>query len=52
MTGGAGDVAQLVHACLGSTWPAEKPGWGGGGVMGVQRRDPSSQEVKAGEAGV
>lgn len=49
MTGGAGDVAQLVHACLGSTWPAEKPGWGGGGVQG---RDPSPQEVKAGEAGV
>lgn len=47
MTGGAGDVAQLVHACLGSTWPAEKPGRGG-----VQERDPSSQEVKAGEAGV
>lgn len=46
MTGGAGDVAQLVHACLGSTWPAEKPG------VVVQGRDPSSQEVKAGEAGV
>lgn len=46
MTGGAGDVAQLVHACLGSTWPAEKPGGG------VQGRDPSPQEVKAGEAGV